>query len=509
MTAQFARKGDSVREVGRTMAPPLFVDLDGTLVATDTLQEVLLLGLRRRPLALFRALRQLMRRGRAGMKQVLSAEDLYPDVALLPYRVEVLRFLEEERKRGRMLFLATASHASVARRVADHLGLFDGIVATETDVNLKGVAKLEAIERLCADRGWGTFAYMGDSSADLPLWTHAQEALVVGGVRLPRGPQGDDPRVERRFEVPGRRLGALAKALRPHHWLKNLLVFLPILLAHTWGDPRKVLAAALAFVAFSLVASAVYVTNDLVDLDSDRRHPSKRRRPFASGDLPVSFGPPLAVGLMLGGLVLAWLALPIEFVVCLLGYLVLTVGYSFWFKGVLLVDVFLLAGLYTFRLLGGGYATTTPISEWLMAFSGFFFLSLAFAKRYAELRNLREAGASTRAPGRSYLTADLGVIETVGPTSGYVAVLVLALYINSSQVALLYTNPLGLWLLCPLVLYWITRVWFLAQRGDLHEDPVIFALHDPISLVTGLFAAALVMIATAGWGPTLPGAGTS
>lgn len=299
------------------------------------------------------------------------------------------------------------------------------------------------------------------------------------------------------------RARAVLQALRPHHWAKNTLVFLPLFLAHAWGDLKLVTDAFFAFVCFCLVASSAYVTNDLLDLEVDRLHPKKKDRPFASGALSVLAGATLAAGLLVLGLGLSFITLPSAYTHTLLLYLVFTLLYSSWLKRHLLVDVFVLASLYTLRLLAGGHATNIPISEWLLAFSVFFFLSLAFLKRYSELGNSQNGDQSFRPAGRGYQVSDLSVIETVGPTAGYLAVLVLALYLSSEQVAALYPNTAGLWLLCPLLLYWVTRVWFLAKRGEMDEDPILFALTDRVSLLAGLLAALLVGMATLGVGPSL------
>lgn len=289
---------------------------------------------------------------------------------------------------------------------------------------------------------------------------------------------------------------SLFLALRPLQWAKNVLIFAPLVLAHQWTDADKVRAALLAFVAFSLTASAAYVTNDLVDVDSDRHHPTKKNRPFASGALPGAVGPVLALALLGGA---AWVTLgqlPVRFTTALAGYFAITLVYSFWLKRLLLVDVFTLTALHIVRILAGGYATETTVTEWLIAFAVFLFTSLAFAKRYTELTGIAADGiADPSRTGRAYLPTDLSVIETVGPTSGYMAVLVLALYINSSQVTGLYTNPASLWLICPLLMYWLTRLWFLAKRGELDDDPLVYVLTDTASVITGLVGLSLALLA--------------
>jgi len=293
-------------------------------------------------------------------------------------------------------------------------------------------------------------------------------------------------------------------ALRPHQWVKNALLPLPLLMAHVlpWHGTvatRQWIQVVGAFAAFCLAASAIYIINDLHDLSADRQHLIKRRRPFASGRLQPSFAMPMVAALLAAAAVLC-VMLPPRFALVLVAYLVLSATYTFWLKRKLLVDVFILAGLYTLRLLAGGYAGAVPISKWLLAFSIFFFVSLAFAKRYAELASLADDGR-TEALGRNYTTADLRIIESAGPASGYVAVLVLALYVNDSTSAArqLYAEPVFLWLLCPLLMYWLTRVWFVAGRRQLNEDPILFAVKDRVSWAALLVAAVLVIAAWQPW----------
>jgi 4-hydroxybenzoate polyprenyltransferase len=294
-------------------------------------------------------------------------------------------------------------------------------------------------------------------------------------------------------------LKALVKALRPQQWVKNLLLFLPLIMAHELLALDKIVATCLAFVAFCLCASSVYVLNDLSDARSDRHHPHKKHRPFASGALPVSWGPPLSALLLTAGFTLACVALPQQFVLALVCYQVLTTLYTFWLKQQVLVDVQMLAGLYTLRILAGGYASQVPVSEWMMGFSVFLFTSLAFAKRYAELARMKDSGGRRRPTGRGYHVADLGLIEVLGPTSGYLAVLVLAMYIHSPTVRALYARPWALWLICPVILYWVSRIWLLARRRQLAEDPVVFAIRDRVSLALGAAVALLLFIAAAPW----------
>jgi len=288
--------------------------------------------------------------------------------------------------------------------------------------------------------------------------------------------------------TPGTRLPALVRALRPHQWAKNVLVFVPLAGAHRLGEGERLRSVALAFAAFSLTASAVYVLNDLADLASDRLHPRKRSRPFASGALAPGVGKALVPALLAGAVAVA-LSLPHLFGLVLLGYWLATLAYSWGLKRRPVLDVLLLASLYTARLYAGGAASGVPVSEWLATFSMFLFLSLAFLKRAVEL-----AGGPVAPGGRGYRAEDRGPIFAMGIGSGYLSVLVLALFVSSQETTRLYSHPVRLWLLCPLLLYWVSRVWLLARRGELDDDPVLFALRDPASWAVVVLAAGVVWL---------------
>lgn len=469
------------------MTRPLCVDLDGSLVLSDTLHESVLLLAKQHPLDLLR-LTGWLAGGKAKLKSYLS-ERVVPDPAALPYCQELVEFLKSEKAAGRRLVLATASHRRVAEGVAEHLGIFDEVVASDQTGNLKGSAKLAALE---ARFGKGGFDYVGNSSADLPLWAACGTSYAVNpSARLTRRMAQPCARV---FRSPGRAVSGVLKALRPHQWFKNVLVAVPLVLAHATHDVQKLLAVLLAMVAFSFCASAVYVCNDLLDLEADRHHPRKRHRPFASGALSIPAGMVLLALLLVGAFSFAALTFRWAFVGVLALYFVMSSSYSFYFKRKLLVDVVILAGLYTLRIIAGAAAADVPLTSWLLAFAMFLFLSLAFAKRYSELiiaQEREEQGLR----GRGYLVDDLRVIESVGPTSGYLAVLVLCLYIDSTLVKSLYHYPRVLWLICPLILYWITRIWFFARRRYLHDDPLVFALTDRISWVIGILTVMVILAA--------------
>lgn len=470
-----------------TAPPPLYVDLDGSVVATDTLWESAARLARRRPWRLL-LLPVWLLRGRAHLKARLAAEAA-PEPSSLPYRPAVLEYVREERRGGREVVLATAADSRIAEAVAAHLGCFDRVLASDGRRNLKAAAKRDRIRE---ERAGRPFAYLGDSSADLPVWSAAVERHVVApSARLRRrlaemGPVGHV------FAGEGPVWRSLVRSLRPHQWAKNVLVFLPLFLAHRVGDPALRNESILVFLCYCGIASAGYLLNDVLDVASDRAHPSKSRRPIARGALPI----PLAVLAMavLGGtsLTLSWLALSPQTSAMLALYLALTVAYSMALKRLLLVDVFVLAGLYTHRILTGGVAAHLVISPWLLSFSVFFFVGLAFAKRYTELTTVDRGSAES---GRAYTADDVHLVGSFGPACGLVSVLVLCLYINHPDVRVYYPRPELLWLVPPLVLYWITRVWFLAHRRTLDADPVVFAITDRASWVVALLSALLITAA--------------
>ena len=470
--------------------PPLCVDLDGTLIRGDSLHEALVAALRRAPwLAL--ALPFWLLRGRAALKlEVARHAEL--DAALLPYDPAVLALVRAERDSGRRIVLATAADAGLADAVARHLGLFDEVIASDGVRNVKGAAKAAALRERFGDGG---FDYVGDAAADHAVWASARVAYACAapGSRIARRLGRDGARVEL-LERPAAGRFALLRALRPHQWVKNLLVLVPLLTAHRLHDPAATRSAFIAFVAFSLAASGAYVLNDLADLDHDRRHPQKRRRALASGDLPLWAGALLAPLLLVLAFVVS-LPLDATFVAELACYVAATMAYSMWVKRLVLLDVFTLAGLYTVRMLAGAAAIPVPVSHWLLVFALFMFLSLALAKRYAELSALaRRDGVST--PGRGYRTSDRTLVGAMGIASGELSVLVFALYVTSSDVHGLYSRPALLWLACPMLLYWVTRVWLVAYRDELHEDPLVFALRDRSSMVIAAAVLAVMLAAT-------------
>lgn len=482
--------------------PVLCVDLDGTLVKSDTLHDSALALARHHPAALLKVPGWLLQ-GKAALKRHL-ANTIKLDVTHLPYNRELLQYLEQQRATGRPLYLATAADADTANRIAAHLGLFTGVLASDGQLNLAGKNKLAAFQSQFGNN----FSYIGNALPDLPLLQHCREPMVANPTPALRAALRKSRITPvRTFDERVSPLKAWLKAIRLHQWAKNVLIFLPLLLAHALA-PGLVAGAIVAFLSFGLCASATYIVNDLLDLEADRQHPRKRLRPFASGDLSALSGIAIVVLFLAASLALAMLVpsviaalspdrsllYPHRFLLWLGIYLVTTLAYSLRFKRAVLVDVIVLSGLYTIRILAGSAATGVAVSTWLAGFSIFFFLSLAFVKRFAELENLRERGGAT-AGGRGYHIADIEQLRSFGSASGYVSVAVLTLYISNLDAAQLYHHTKRLWLLVPVLLLWISRLWLMASRGHLNEDPVVYAVTDSRSLLLGVLVLAIVLSA--------------
>ncbi len=467
---------------------PLCVDCDGTLIRTDLLHESVFLLLKSSWLTVIRLPFWLMR-GKAYMKQQLS-QRVELDAAKLPYNDEVIALLRTARAEGRSTVLVTASPRRQAQLVADHLGLFDSVEASDGTVNLAGSNKAAHLEKLY---GRGGFIYAGNSETDLPVWAASSGAIVVSASRALNEAAAKLAPVVQSIRPATASLKSYAKAIRVHQWLKNLLVFVPLMAAHKASMGPQTLAAVLAFFAFGLCASAVYVINDLLDLPSDRVHARKRNRPFASGLVPIAHGVAMVPVLLLAAAGICT-QLPIGFALTLLGYFVLTCLYSFWLKNQVIVDVMMLTSLYTTRIIAGAAATAILPSFWLLAFSMFIFLSLAIVKRYSEMLVAAQNNKS-QAAGRGYLVSDMPVLLGLGVAAGYNAILILALYVNSPDLGGLYPTVWALWMILPPMLYWISRVWMKAHRGELHDDPVVFAATDRQSWCVALLLALALWVA--------------
>lgn len=396
----------------------------------------------------------------------------------LPYNKEFVEFLRSESEKGREIYLASASEERFVSAIAGHLGFVRGVVATARDQNLKGAAKALAIRSHC---GGESFAYAGNNRADLLVWREATEGVLVNTVARVEMSARNLTSVIRIFRIPKAGLLTYLKAVRLHQWLKNVLVFVPFVVAHRWKNWEAVTASIAMFFAFGLMASGTYVINDLLDLSSDRCHPSKRRRPIAAGQLPLAAAAMIAVVLMLLGLISATLV-STRAALVLAAYLLTTIAYSLYLKRFIIADALTLAGLYTLRIIGGLVAIAVTPSVWLLAFSGFLFLSLGLLKRCTELDRLAQLNQMA-AEGRGYWVNDAPTLKMMGVASGYIAVLVTALYIDSSLASAQYQTPQALWLICPLLLYWVSRMWMKTARGEMHDDPLVYSARDRTSWI--------------------------
>lgn len=451
----------------------LVVDLDGTLLKSDMLYESFWSALSRNLLTpLFAAL--ALWRGKAALKSYLISE---ANVAVhtLPYDQVIVEYIRSFRQQGGRTALVTASNQIAANQIAQHLQIFDEVHGSSTTQNLIGANKAKfLLERFGRDN----FQYMGDANADLHVWEVSEKIVTVNASSSLKRKTERLQKPTEHIATANKSGAAYIKALRPHQWLKNILVFLPILAAHQL-DATSVLNSLACFIAISLIASSVYVLNDLLDLNADRAHPRKCLRPFASGAVPISHGTFLAIttlvlGFLISG-VIGW-----KLIAALSGYYILTTAYSLHLKRKAILDICVLAGLYTFRIVGGSVATGINISVWLFAFSIFFFFALAAVKRQIELVDM--AGRDKEvAIGRGYHINDLPIITSIGLASGYISVLILALYINSPDVITLYSSPEVLWGICCILLYWLTRTVLIAHRGMMNDDPIVFAATDRVS----------------------------
>ena len=465
---------------------PLAVDLDGTLVSTDLLWEGIFLLLKKNILFVF-MLPVWLFSGKAYLKQQV-ADRVTLDAARLPYRAEFLNFLRAEHASGRILVLVTAAAEPLAKAVASELGIFNAVYSTSAAKNLSATSKADLLVERYGRHG---FDYAGNDREDLPVFDEARQAIVVAPDRA--AAQFQKRTSSQLFDAGKPTLRTYARMLRVHQWLKNLLVFVPATLAHDIVKLDVFIAVCLAFVAFSATASAIYIINDIIDLPVDRRHARKNQRPFASGQISIPFGLGVVALLLLLTAFICFF-LPPAFTLAIVTYLVFTTAYTFALKRMLLGDVICLAGLYSLRLLGGSAASHVPPSFWLMAFAMFFFLSLALAKRYVELDGAI-ATEMDRIAGRGYRPEDRDIVGQCGVAAAFTAALVLALYINSDAVKTLYTYPWLIWPLGPMVLYMNVRVWILAHRGDMDDDPVLFMAKDWRSQVVIALGAALLLVA--------------
>lgn len=467
---------------------PLVVDMDGTLVKTDCLVECVMQLLKANLLNAF-LLPFWMLRGKAYFKHEVFRRT-HLDVAHLPYNEDLLAYLRIEKSNGRKLILATASMRKIAQPVAEHCGVFDEVLASDRFTNLAGGRKRAALVERFGVKG---FVYAGNAVVDLKVWKDAAGAILV---RVPNSIAKRLPSevvVEKSFPWQSGWLRLLLRQLRWHQWAKNILIFAPLVIANKWRETDLVWQSVLAFIAFSLTASCVYVVNDLIDLDADRLHPDNRRRPFASGDLSLWFSL-VSPFLLVAGFTVAALVSQ-EFLYALVGYFLMTCAYTFYLKRVVIADILVLAGLYAWRVYAGIVATHIMLSSWFLIFAGFLFLSLALVKRCSELI-LMNKNHKRKHLRRGYSVADLSQLSMFGTASGYLSVLVLALHFKSPEMEQFYQRPKVLWLMCPFLLYWISRMWLEAQRGRMHTDPLVYTVKDRVSYLLMAIVAGIWCVAT-------------
>ena len=460
---------------------PLCVDLDGTLIQTDSLWESCLRLISQQPFMLL-LLPFWLFLGKAGFKDKVSQYvDLTP--SSLPFNTQLLKYLTQQRLHNRHMVLVTAANKKIAEAIAHHLNIFDEVLASEDSHNLSGKNKAKT---LCDKFGEKGFVYAGNANIDLNVWKHAAAAIVVNASDALATKAKQVTSIEESFPAEKKpSLKVILKAMRIHQWVKNLLIFTALVLSHNWFNANALQSIVYAFFSFGFAASAIYLINDLMDLEADRNHHSKKHRPLASGVLPIQWAIMLVPILLIFSYVLAFQT-NADFITVLTTYLILTTAYSLYLKPIALLDVITLTSLYTIRIIAGAMAIDVPVSHWLLAFSMFIFLSLALIKRFSELKNLIQQG-ETKSLARGYHIDDLPAVSLFGITSGYISVMILVFYIHDLQAGTLYNQPNWLWFVAVAVLYWISHMWLLAFRGQMNEDPVLFAIRDRTSYIISLF----------------------
>lgn len=464
---------------------PLYVDLDGTFTKSDMLFESLLVSIKSNPLILFLCFFWLLK-GRAHLKVKLS-ERANLNALLLPLNSDFYQFLIEQKAKGRSIILATASNEKYAKEICASHNLFDSYISSDAEVNLKGQAKLDKIKTQN-----NTFSYAGNSTEDYILFKECEECYLVNPtVKAKR--MSSTVSLTKIFDDNDVGLKVWFKQLRVHQWLKNLLIMVPLLVSGEFVNLDAVLLTVLGFFSFSFLASATYIVNDLLDLDSDRAHPRKKYRPLAAGSIGILNGMMCCALLFIGAAILATVVGGL-FVAVLIGYLVITLAYSFKIKQYIGIDVIVLASLYTIRIIAGAAILHVAVSFWLLSFSMFIFLSLALIKRCAELRAFHKQN-KTQASGRDYNVLDYDVLMNIGTSSAIVSVLMFCFYINNNVLSDQYQSPTLLWLVLPALCYWMMRMWIKTHRGEMHDDPIVFSLKDKGSLITIGFMGTVALLA--------------
>ncbi|MBN1983889.1 MAG: UbiA family prenyltransferase [Chitinivibrionales bacterium] len=469
----------------------LVVDLDGTLIHSDVLWESLILLVKKNPLSIFWVVWWYIHQGLSQVK-VRIASIVQPDVTLLPFNLPLIEFLKERKNNGTQLWLASASDSRIVEKVADHVGIFTRFFGTTPDCNLRGQKKLDTIKRQLEGK---SFSYIGNEKADVPLLNSGMNAYIVAKDQsLAKYLSQESSEI--RFFLVQKKYLSFIKALRVHQWSKNILIFVPLFLAHKITNIEKVVSCVTAFLSFCCCASAVYIINDLLDIESDRKHPVKKNRPFASGALPISSGFRMIVVCCILSASISIFFLDINYLLLLGLYFTMTLCYSLFLKRMLLFDVLTLSALYSMRIFAGRVAGSVEVTAWFLAFSSFFFLSLAFIKRFIELKDTI-LEPSAKLVSRDYANSEMNLIQSAGISSGFMSILVFLLYITTSeQVTDLYNNPKLLWFIGPFLVYWILRMWFLAHRGKVNCDPVSFAIKDRVSWIVGFCIMLLIIFSS-------------
>lgn len=466
---------------------PIVVDLDETLIKTDMFFEAMVHLLKAKPLlAIF--IPFWLIKGRFYTKHKISSY-VTPNVETLPYNEDFIEYLKAEKKKGRKIYLATATLKTIADKISDYLGIFDGVFGSENNVNLKGTKKKKV---LIENFGVDGYVYAGDSPSDLKVWDNSHAAILVNADKKTANKAGKLTKIEKEFNNKPNLIKLVIKQIRVYQWVKNILIFIPMLLAHNFFNSDMYLKGLAAFLSFSFSASFVYVLNDLLDLESDRQHPRKKKRPLASGNLLLKTAFFIAPILIILGLGIAFVALDTSFIITLIIYLIITNLYSFYLKKMYVLDIIVLSALYTIRLIAGAHAAGVELTLWLLAFSIFIFTSLATLKRYTEVLVMINQNKS-KTKGRGYFTNDKDLLLSMGTSSGLLSVLVFALYVNSPDVLSLYNNQEVLYLIGPVLLYWILRIWFKAHRGLMHDDPIVFAGKDPVSYLLAVIVGFIIV----------------
>ncbi len=469
--------------------PPLCVDLDGTLIKTNSLFEALLIALKKNPLRVFPLVGACFQ-SKAHVKHLLG-EYIKDEPHSWLYNEELIAFLRDEHSKERTLILATASDHAIATSIAQELGIFDEVIASTVFAPVNASTKYKVLQQRF---GKTSFSYAGNSHADLSVWNIAASAVLVHTPKRIASLVQKSCRVEAEFPLPETRtLKNIIREIRIHQWLKNLLLFIPPIMAHQIHHPYIFLQTTAGFFSFSFLASSMYIMNDLLDMHADRTHETKRMRPIALGTISAQDAIKIALLLVSASIALALFILPPAFLFVLLAYIVINALYSLRLKKVPYIDITVLASLYVLRIIAGGAATNIPTSVWLFFFAGCFFFYLASLKRVIELLHLKQP--QDIAPGRGYRKQDTAFLIRLGVAFSILSLVILGMYVGSTNVTHLYARPYLLLALLPLLALWMIRMWHLALAKKLPDDPVLFTSKDAISYGIGVAIIAVLGMA--------------